>query len=129
MTGAAERTIAEILTDIGRNAQEIVRTEIRLAKLEAQTEIRTAGQGAILLAAGGIVSVLALGLLSMAGVYVLALVVALWIAAVIMAAVAAAIGGLLIMVGLKQMRKVTLAMPRTVATIKESIEWAKPSAR
>jgi Flp pilus assembly protein TadB len=129
MTGAGERSIAEVLTDIARNAQEIVRAEIQLAKLEARAEIRTAGQGAILLAAGGHVSLLALALLSIAGVYLLAMVVALWIAALIMAAVAAVIGGLLIATGLKQMRKVTLAMPRNVAAIKGSVEWAKPSAR
>jgi uncharacterized membrane protein len=129
MTGAGERSIAEVLTDVARNAQEIVRAEIRLAKLEARAEIRTAGQGAILLAAGGSVSLLALALLSIAGVYLLAMVVALWIAALIMAAVAAVIGGLLIATGLKQMRKVTLAMPRNVAAIKGSVEWAKPSAR
>ena len=52
MSGAGERSIAEILTDIGRNAQEIVRAEIRLAKCEARAKIRTAGQGAIVLAAG-----------------------------------------------------------------------------
>lgn len=129
MTSAGERSIAEVLTDIGRNAQEIVRAEIRLAKLEAWAEIRTAGRGAILLAAGGSVSLLALALLSMAGVYLLAMVVGLWIAALIMSAVAAVIGGLLITAGLKQMRKVTLAMPKTVAAIKGSVEWAKPSAR
>jgi hypothetical protein len=129
VTGGGERSIAEVLTDIVRNAQEIVRAEIRLARLEAWAEIKTAGQGAIWFAAGGIVSLLALVLLSMAGVYALAMVVALWIAALIMAAVAAVIGGLLIAAGLKQMRKVTLAMPRTVAAIKGSVEWARPSAR
>lgn len=129
MTGAGERSIPEILTDIGRNAQEIVRAEIRLAKLEAQAEIRIAGRGAILIAAGGTVSLLALALMSIAGVYLLATVVALWIAALIVAALAAVIGGLLIATGLKQMRKVTLAMPKTVAAIKGSVEWAKPSAR
>src|SRR5665647_13376 len=118
MTGPDERSIAEILTDIGRNAQEIVRAEIRLAKLEVQAEIRIAGQGAILLAAGGSVSLLALALLSIAGVYLLATVVTLWIAALIMAAVAAVVSALLITAGLKQMRKVTLAMPKTVAAIK-----------
>jgi high-affinity K+ transport system ATPase subunit B len=129
MAGAVDRSIAEILTDIGRHAREIVRAEFRLARLEAQAEIKTAGQGAILLAAGGTVSLLALALLSMAGVYLLATVVAVWIAALIMAAVGAAIGGLLITAGLKHMRKVTLTMPRTVAAIKETVEWAKPSAR
>lgn len=136
MTGAGERSIAEILTDIARNAQEIIRAEIRLARLEAQAQIRTAAQGAILLAAGGGVSLLALALVSIAGVYLLAMIVATWIAALIMAALAAVIGALLITAGLKQMRSVTLAMPRTLAAItrvaargKEGVEWPKPSVR
>lgn len=129
MTGAGERSIAAVLGDIAGNIQEMVRAEIRLAKAEAKAEVGTAARGATLLAAGGGMAVLALAFLSLAGVYLLATVVALWMAALIVAAVAAVIGGLLIAAGLKQMKKVTFAMPRTAATIKENLEWPKPSTR
>ncbi len=129
MTGAGERSIAAVLGDIAGNIQELVRSEIRLAKAEAKAEVSTAAKGATLLAAGGGVSLVALAFLSLAGVYLLATVMALWIAALIVAAAAAVIGGVLIAVGLKQIRKVTFAMPRTAATIKENLEWPTPSTR
>jgi hypothetical protein len=50
-------------------------------------------------------------------------------AAVIVAAVAAVIAGVLIGVGMKQLQAVTLTMPKTVATLKEDMQWAKPSVR
>ena len=129
MTGAGERSIAAVLGDIAGNVREMVRAEIRLAKVEASTQVSTAVRGATFVAAGGGVALVALAFLAIAGMYALATVVALWIAALIVAAAAALIGGLLIMAGMKQMQKVSFAMPKTVATIKEDIQWAKPSTR
>jgi len=129
MTDDRERSIGAVLADIAGNAQEIVRAEIRLAKTEVRAEISTAGRGAMFLAAGGGAALLALGLVSIAGVLLLATVVALWIAALIVAAGVAVIGALLIAAGLKQLRTVTFAMPRTVATLKENFAWQKPSTK
>lgn len=129
MSGIVERSIGAVLGDIAGNVREMVRAEIRLAKAEAGEQIRKATRGAILLVAGGGIALLALAFVALAGMYLLATVVALWIAAVIVAAAAAVIAGVLIGVGMKQMQAVTLTMPKTVETIKEDMQWAKPSAR
>jgi len=129
MSGVVERSIGAVLGDIAGNVREMVRAEIRLAKLEAATQVTTAVRGAAFVAAGGGVALVALTFIAIAGMYALATVVALWIAALIVAGTAALIGGVLIAAGLKQMHKINLALPKTVATIKEDIQWAKPSTR
>lgn len=124
-----ERSIGAVLGDIAGNLREMVRAEIRLAKAEASAQVSTAMRGVALAAAGGGIALLALAFIAIAGMYALATVVALWIAALIVAGVAAVIGAVLVTAGLKYMHGVTLAMPKTVATIKEDIQWAKPSTR
>jgi hypothetical protein len=129
MSGFGERSIAAVLGDIAGNVREMVRAEIRLAKVEAATQVGSAIRGAVFAAAGGGVALVALTFIAIAGMYALATVVALWAAALIVAGIAAVIGGVLIATGLKQMQKVSFALPKTVATIKEDIQWAKPSTR
>ena len=124
-----ERSIGAVLADIAGNVRELVRAEIRLAKVEATEQVRSATRGAALAAAGGGVALVALAFIAIAGMYALATIVALWIAALIVAGVAAVIGAVLITAGVKSMQSVSLAMPKTVATIKEDIQWAKPSTR
>ena len=129
MASEGERSIAAVLTDIVGNVQQIVRAEIRLATLEVRHEVVKARRSATLLTIGGAIAVLALAFLLLACVYALATVVAPWIAALIVAAAAAVVGGAFIAVGMKQMRQVAIAPPRTMATIEENIQWAKTPTR
>jgi hypothetical protein len=127
--GGSERSIAEVLGDIAGNVREMVRAEIRMAKVEAGAQVSAGVRGAAFAAAGGGVALVALTFVAIAGMYALATVVALWIAALIVAGVTAVIGGALIAAGVRQIQKVNFGLPKTVATIKEDIQWAKPSTR
>ena len=129
MADSSDRSLTTVLKDIAGNLQELVRAEIRLAKVEAQTQVSTAARGAMFIAIGGGLAFVAVACVALASVYLLATLVAAWIAALIVAAAAAVIGGLLVVIGMKQIKTVTLALPKTAASIKESVEWAKPSAR
>lgn len=129
MSGAGERSIAAVIGDIAGNLQDLVRSEIRLAKVEAKADMGAAARAAMFVAAGGGVAILALALAALAGVYALALVVPPWAAALIVAGVAAAIGGVLLATGFTKIRRMNAILPRTAAAIKESVEWAKPSAK
>ncbi len=129
MAGEGERSIAAVLTDIVGNVQQIVRAEIRLATLEVRHEVEKARRSATLMIIGGVMAALSLAFLLLASVYALAAVVAPWIAALIVAAAAGVGGGTFIAVGMKQMRRVVIAPPRTIATIEENIQWAKTPTR
>jgi uncharacterized membrane protein YqjE len=129
MTGESQRPITAVLTDIVGNIQQILQAEIRLAKVEVRQEVDKVKRCATLLLIGGVVVVLALGLVLLSGVYALSMLVAPWIAALIGGAVSAGVGAAVITAGLKQLHQVTIPPPRTVAAIEENLQWTKAPAK
>ena len=124
-----ERSIATVLKDIVGNIQELVRAEIRLAKVEVRQEVDRAKRSIALLIVGGVVAVLGLAFLMLASVYALSIVVAPWLAAGIVAIVAVVVGWTCVATGLKQMRHVSIVPPKVATTIEESMPWAKTANR
>lgn len=124
-----QRSIAAVLTDIVGNVQHIVRSEIRLATLEVRGEIGKAKRSAVLLIAGGAIAFLALAFGLLACVYLLATWVAPWIAAVIVSVTTGIVGGTLMAQGMRQMQRVAIAVPRTRASIEESLQWTQTPTR
>lgn len=126
---AVERTLASLLKDIVGNVQQIIRAEVRLAKVELAEEVGKARRAMILLAIGALFGAMALALLLLGAVYLLAHVVQPWVAAVLVALGAGAIGTALLVVGARQLRLISLAPGRTVNSVQENIQWAKAQAR
>ena len=56
---AEERSVSDVFQDILRNLQEMVRSEIRLAKVEIRGEVKQAVSSAVWIAAGGVALILA----------------------------------------------------------------------
>ena len=129
MAAEGDRSIASVLGDIVGNVQQIIRAEVRLAKIEVGEEIARAGRGGVIAAAGAVLCTMALGFMLLAAVYALALVWPAWAAALAVGAGAAVIGGVCISAGLSRLKQVKLAPPKTVATLQENIQWAKTRAR
>jgi uncharacterized membrane protein YqjE len=129
MAAESDRSIASVLGDIVGNVQQIIRAEVRLAKVEVGEEIARAGRGGVIAAAGAVLCTMALGFMLLAAVYALALVWPAWAAALAVGAGAAVIGGVCISAGLSRLKQVKLAPPKTVATLQENIQWAKTRAR
>jgi len=127
--GVVERSISSLLKDIVGNLQQIIRAEVRLAKVEVGEELSKARQAMVLLAIGGLFAAMALGFLLLGAVYALAHVVQPWVAAVLVAIGAGAIGGALVAVGVSQIKRVSLPPARTVTSVQENIQWAKAQAR
>ncbi|MCU1339606.1 MAG: hypothetical protein JWO19_5187 [Bryobacterales bacterium] len=129
MASGDNRSITGVLQDIVARVQEIIRSEIRLAKAELKEETVQAGKATAVLASGALLGIYALGLLLLACVYALALALPAWIAALIVAVVVAAIAGVLLNRGLNTMRRVHAAPEKTIRTIKENVQWAKHQPR
>lgn len=129
MPAETDRSIAAVLTDIVGNVQQIVRAEVRLATVEVREEIVKASRGAIFMAAGGVVLILAFGALLLSAIYGLATVWPPWAAALAVALATAVAGGLVLRTGVKRISDVTLAPPRTVAALKENFRWARTRTR
>ena len=126
---ASDRSIAALLSDIVGNVQQMVRAEVRLAKVEVRQEAVRARGGVVLLAAGGIVLVIALGVLALAAVYGLSLVWPRWVAALVVALAIAAIGGAVVATGLSRLRSLQWPPPKSAEVLEENIQWVKHRVR
>src|SRR5262245_52223813 len=125
----ADRSLMEVLGDIVGNLQQIVRGEVRLAQAEMRDAIGKAKRGVIFLVAGGAMGELAMGVLLLACIYALATVMVPWMAALVVAIVVAVASAICINTGVKQIGRVTLPPPRTVASVQETVQWAKTRAK
>jgi len=129
MASATERSITDILHDIVTDIQEIIRSEIRLAKVELGEEAGKAARAAGMLAAGAILGLYALGFLLLACVYALALVLQSWAAALIVCVLSGITAATFVVIGRKRMKQINAKPDRTIDTVKENLEWAKNQSR
>jgi uncharacterized membrane protein YqjE len=126
---ASDRSVSDVLQDIIGNIQEIVRSEVRLAKFELREEASRAKAAGVLLGAGGVTAGFAVLFLLVAAVYALSLVVPNWAAALIVAAVLGIAAAVILSAGMQRVRRVHPAPERTVETLKENVEWAKQQTK
>lgn len=127
MTGPDDRSIGEVVGDIVGNLREIVHAEVQLARAELREDIVTIRRGLMVMSIGALVGGLAAGFALLAVVYALMGVVAPWAAAAIVAGGAGVTAALFLTRGIKRIQQIGL--PRTAATIQESVQWAKTRAR
>jgi uncharacterized membrane protein YqjE len=120
-----DRSFSDVLHDVVRNVQEIVRSEVRLAKTEIQEEAVKAKSAAAMLGAGVATAVFSTLFLLLTIVYALALVMPSWAAALIVGAALAIVAAVMLNGGINRLKQVHPAPERTLETIKENIEWAK----
>ena len=122
---AGDRSLSDVFQDIIRNVQEIVRSEVRLAKTEIREEAVKAKSSMLLLGVGGVTALFAMLFLLVTIVYALALVMPSWAAALIVGTVLAVVASVVLMAGMKRFKQIHPTPERTVETIKENVEWVK----
>jgi uncharacterized membrane protein YqjE len=124
-----DRSFSDVVQDIIRNVQEIVRAEVRLAKTEFLEEAAKTRSSLLWLGAGTVAAIFALFFLLLMIVDALTLVLPRWGAALIVGAVLALTAGVMVTAGLRQFKQIHPAPERTVETIKENIEWARQQTK
>jgi uncharacterized membrane protein YqjE len=122
---ARDRSLSDVLQDIVHNVQEIVRSEVRLAKTEIWEETAKAKSSALWLGVGALTAVFATFFLLLTVVYALALVMPSWTAALIVGAPLALAGTLILNAGVSRFKQIHPTPERTIETIKENVEWVK----
>jgi len=122
------QTTGELIQGIIGDVQEIVRSEVRLAKTEAKEEAGKAGSAAGLFGGAGVFALFGLALFEGMGVVLWAMLMPLWIAFAVMAVISLAVAGICFAAGKERWRKVH-PLPNTVNTLKEDLEWAKNQTR
>lgn len=126
---AEDRSFSEVFQDILRNVQDIVRSEVRLAKTEIREDVVAAKSSAVVLGGGSLMAIFAILFLLLALVYALALVTPNWAAALIVGAALAVVATLMLTAGLRRFKQIHPIPERTVETIKENVEWAKQQVK
>lgn len=122
----AERSVGELLGDLLHETTTLVRQEITLAKNEMTQKAAQAGKDAAALAIGGAVAYA--GLLAIVAAVILLLVhanITPWVAALLVGIIVVAIGGAMVMKGLKALKHSDMAPRQTIDTLKEDAQWAK----
>ena len=123
-----DRSISTVLHDIVGNVQDIIRSEVRLAKTEITEELGKLGLASILLGVGALLLVFSALFVLLAIVYALSAFLPAWEAALIVGAGVGVIAALCWGLGLKRFKAVRAA-PKTTASVKENVEWAKQLTR
>jgi Na+/melibiose symporter-like transporter len=122
-----ERSIGELVGQLGQNMGLLVRQEAQLAKTEIQAKITRSVTDLISLAAGGIVALI--GALALTAAVVLFLVKPVglnpWLAALLTGGVLAVVGVVMLRGGLRDLKRVDPAPRRTLENLKEDIQAVK----
>ena len=126
---ADDRTISNVLQDILRNLQEIVRSEVRLAKTEIRDEAAQAASSLLWIIAGAVGALCSWMFLSWTAAYALATFMSMWAATLVVAVVLASVASVLLAVGLRRFKRIQPIPERTIETLKENLEWMKPSTK
>lgn len=122
---SSEPSIGELMSQLSSQVSRLIRDELRLAEREFQESAKHAGIGAGLFSAAGLLAFFGAAAVIAASVAALSLVLAVWAAALIVGAVLFVAAGIAALVGRKQAREVTPAVPRTVETVKADIQELK----
>jgi uncharacterized membrane protein YqjE len=120
-----ERSVSDVLQDILRNLQEMVRSEVRLAKVEIRDEVRRAVSSSIWIAAGVVGALSAWIFLLWTVAYSLATRMSMWASTLVVAVVMACIASVLVIGGIRRVRRIQPIPERTVESVKENLEWMK----
>jgi len=122
-----QRSMGDVLKDIISNVQEMVRSELRLAKAELREEATRSASAGKLVAIGGGLGLLATGFVLTAVAQLLALVMPNWLATLIVGAVLGIAGMVMLSKGRSQF---TVPTPtKTIENVKENVQWMKDQTR
>jgi uncharacterized membrane protein YqjE len=123
-----ERSLVDLLNDILGNLHDIVRSELRLATAEVTDELRTTKSAALGLGIAFLASAFTVLFLLLSAMYALTLVLTTWGAALVVAG-AVAMVSVVAFVGARRMLVRRNIAPRTTASLKENLAWAKQSIK
>jgi hypothetical protein len=119
------RPLADVVTDLVSNLQDILRSHIRLAQAEAREELRAYRSAGTLLLTGALAALLSALFFLLAAVAALSLVMSLWLAAAIVGIGTAALSILLVRIGIMRARN---GAARIATSVKEKTPWTgRPS--
>jgi uncharacterized membrane protein YqjE len=126
---SSDRSVSDVLQDIIGNIQEIVRSEVGLAKTEVREELAKAQTASLFVGSGAVSGLFGLFFLLLTIVSALSTVMPNWAAALIVTTVLAIMAGAMLSLGLKRFKQVHSTPEKTIESVKENVEWAKQQSK
>ena len=118
-----ERSMSEVVKDIISNVQDMVRSEMRLAKAELREEGARSAAAAKLIGIGAGLALLSAGFVLVSIAQLLALVMPAWLATLLVGTILGIAGMTMLSKGRAQF---TVPKPnKTIENVKENVEWMK----
>lgn len=121
----AEPSLGDLIRQLATDSATLVREELALLRREAKEALETLAASAATMAAGVVLSLLALGAWTAAAVIGLGHRVGYGTAAVIVGAVLTVIAGVAIAWGLHRLKAASLKPEKTLESLEEGKQWIK----
>ena len=129
-TTGDDRSVGELVQQLSQQTSTLIRQEMRLAQAELQEKGKRAGLGAGMFGGAGLVALYGVGALIAAVIMLVATALEPWLAAVIVGVVLLAVGGILALIGRRQVRQATPAKPeQAIESVQADIDEVKARAR
>lgn len=122
---ALDLSMGELLKQLGTDIGTLVRQELALARKEMKEALETLRTATVLVAAGAVLSLLALGTLIAAAVLALGASVGYGTAALIVGLVLTAIAAGAVIWGVRRLQSVPVKPEKTLESLEETKEWMK----
>ena len=120
-----DRSVGQLLGDVTRELQALLRKEFELAKAETKEELHKAAASGKGFGVAGLMGYLALVMLSFAAAWALTAVMPTGWAFFAVGVVFALIAAVMAVKGRRELRKFRPVPDETVETLKEDVEWLK----
>ena len=121
-----DQSFGDLFKQLSEQTTTLVRQEVELARTELKEKGRSAGVGAGLIGAGGLLGLGAFGALTAMLIVLLAMWMDAWLACLIVTAVYGVGGAILAMAGKRKVQQASPPVPeQTIETIKEDVQWAR----
>jgi Putative Actinobacterial Holin-X, holin superfamily III len=123
--GLERQSTPELLRSIATDTSTLLRKEIELGKAEMVEALMARVKGAALMVAAGMLGLLVVIFLALAGAVALDSVMPGWASRLTVAGGLLVLAGLAALVGLRRMKKPSFAPEQTKRTVKEDVAWAR----
>jgi hypothetical protein len=121
----ADRSVGQLLGDVTRELQALVRKEFELAKAETKEELQKAAAAGKGFGVAGLMGYLALVMLSFAAAWALTAIMPTGWAFFAVGVVFASIAVVMALKGRRELQKFRPVPDETVETLKEDVQWLK----
>jgi hypothetical protein len=128
-SGTPERTIGQLVADLTRDVEGIVRSNVALAKVEVTGSAKVMGKGAGMLAAAGVLGLIGFVFVLHSAAWGIAEALPVWAGYLIVAVVVLVVAGILGLLGKKALEKAETSPTRAIAEGKQTLAVIKPAAK